>query len=108
MKRRTRKPTHPGAIIRRDCLEPLDLTVTALAAHLGVSRKRLSQVANEKAGVTPTMALRLSRAFNTTPELWLNLQRKRDLWEAEQQSPDWEKVAPLLELVTVNSDRNSW
>lgn len=73
----------------------LDLTVTTLAAHLGVSRKHLSQVVNEKAGVTTDMALRLSRAFNTTPELWLNLQRNRDLWEAGQQSPDWEKVAVL-------------
>lgn len=105
MKHKTRKPTHPGAIIRHDYLEPLDLTVTALAAHLGVSRKRLSQVANEKAGVTPTMALRLSRAFNTTPELWLNLQRKRDLWEAEQQSPDWEKVAVLPGLADERQDR---
>ncbi|MEW5772602.1 MAG: HigA family addiction module antitoxin [Thermodesulfobacteriota bacterium] len=99
MKRKTRKPTHPGAIIRHDYLEPLDLTVTALAAHLGVSRKHLSQVVNEKVGVTTALALRLSRAFNTTPDLWLNLQRKRDLWEAEQQSPDWEKVAVLPGLV---------
>ena len=95
MKYRTRKPTHPGAIIRHDYLEPLDLTVTALAAHLGVSRKHLSQVVNEKAGVTTALALRLSRAFNTTPDLWLNLQRKRDLWEAGQQSPDGDRIAPL-------------
>jgi addiction module HigA family antidote len=95
MKNSTRKPTHPGAIIRHDYMEPLDLTVTALAAHLGVSRKHLSQVVNEKAGVTTAMALRLSRAFNTTPELWLNLQRKRDLWEAEADRVELDKVAPL-------------
>ncbi|MDY7000913.1 MAG: HigA family addiction module antitoxin [Thermodesulfobacteriota bacterium] len=98
MKTKTRKPTHPGAIIRHDYMEPLDLTVTALAAHLGISRKHLSQLLNERAKVTPGTALRLARAFNTTPELWLNLQRKRDLWEAENQTPGWEQVAPLPEL----------
>ena len=91
----TRKPTHPGAIIRHDYMNPLGLTVTALAAHLGISRKHLSQVLHEKAGVTSGLALRLARAFNTTPELWLNLQRKRDLWEAERSTPGLEEVAPL-------------
>jgi addiction module HigA family antidote len=95
MSARTRKPTHPGTIILRDYMEPLDLTVTALAAHLGISRKHLSQVIHERASVTSGMALRLARAFNTTPELWLNLQRKRDLWEAERETPGWDKVGPL-------------
>lgn len=92
------KPTHPGAIIRQDYMEPLSLTVTALAAHLGVSRKHLSQVLHEKSKVTSGLALRLSRAFNTTPELWLNLQRKRDLWEAERDTPGLESVQPLPSL----------
>ncbi|WP_421902245.1 HigA family addiction module antitoxin [Maridesulfovibrio sp.] len=91
----TRKPTHPGEIIKYDYMEPLGLTVTALAAHLGVSRKHLSQVLHEKTNVSPVMALRLSRAFNTTPDLWLNLQRKRDLWEAEQSTPGVFDVTPL-------------
>jgi addiction module HigA family antidote len=95
MSARTRKPTHPGAVILQDYMEPLGLSVTALAAHLGVSRKHLSRVIHEWASVTPGMALRLARAFNTTPELWLNLQRKRDLWEAERETPGLKKVAPL-------------
>lgn len=91
----TRKPTHPGEIIKYDYMEPLNLTVTALAAHLGVSRKHLSQVLHEKTSISPVMALRLSRAFNTTPDLWLNLQRKRDLWEAEQNPAGFVDVTPL-------------
>lgn len=95
MSAKTRKPTHPGTIILRDYMEPLNLTVTALAAHLGISRKHLSQVIHERACITSGMALRLARAFNTTPELWLNLQRKRDLWEAERETPGLKDVAPL-------------
>lgn len=94
----TRKPTHPGAIILHDYMKPLDLTVTGLAAHLGISRKHLSQVIHERAGVTPGLALRLARAFNTTPELWLNLQRTCDLWAAERGMPDLHQVRPLPEL----------
>ncbi len=97
-----RKPTHPGVIIQHDYLEPLGLSVTALAAHLGVSRKHLSQLLHEKAGVTTGMALRLARAFNTTPELWLNLQRKRDLWEAERDTPGLENVTVLPQLEQQN------
>lgn len=91
----TRKPTHPGEIIRCEYMEPMGLTVSGLAAHLGISRKHLSRILNEHAGVTSGLALRLSRAFDTTPELWLNLQRKRDLWEAERNTPGLEDVTPL-------------
>ena len=91
----TRKPTHPGEIIKYDYMEPLGLTVTALAAHLGISRKHLSQLLHEKSSVTPVMAIRLSRAFNTTPELWLNIQRKLDLWEAEQNPAAFVDVTPV-------------
>lgn len=91
----TRKPTHPGAVIRHDYMEPLGLTVKGLAEHLGISRKHLSHLLHERASVTPATALRLARAFNTTPDLWLNLQRKRDLWEAERKTPGLKGVAPL-------------
>lgn len=97
MRIRKRKPTHPGALIKREYMEPLHLTVTALAAHLGVSRKHLSNILNEKVAVTPDVAMRLSRAFNTTPELWLNLQRACDLWEL-QQAGDWHEVEVLPNL----------
>ncbi len=77
-------PPHPGSIIRELCLEPLGVTVTEAAKALGVSRKTLSSIINEKAGVSPEMAVRLSIAFNTSSESWLNQQIQYDLWKAEQ------------------------
>lgn len=78
-------PSHPGAILQGLHLEPAGLTITKVAAHIGVDRKTLSRLVNGSMGVSPLMALRLAKAFNTTPELWLNLQRNYDLWQAEQQ-----------------------
>ena len=77
-------PPHPGEIIREFCLEPLELSVTATAEALGVSRKTLSSILNGHAGISPEMALRLSIAFNTTPESWLNHQVQYDLWIAKK------------------------
>ena len=91
----TRRPTHPGEILKEHYLEPLELTVTGLAERLGVSRKLLSNIINGRAAVSVDMALRLSRAFNTTPDLWLNLQRTLDLWEARQGERAWQMVTPL-------------
>jgi len=71
--------------------------VTDMASNLNISRKTLSKILNEKGSVTPDMALRLSRAFGTTPELWLNLQKNVDLWEAENLSQDWRRVRPFSE-----------
>ena len=72
-------PAHPGTIIRHDCLEPLGLTVTAAAAALGVSRQALNNVVNGKSAISAEMALRLSKAFGSTPEFWLRLQAAYDL-----------------------------
>ena len=77
-------PPHPGATIRELCLDPLGVTVTEAANALGVSRKTLSSIINGKAGISPEMAVRLSIAFNTSSESWLNQQAQYDLWEAEQ------------------------
>jgi antitoxin HigA-1 len=77
-------PPHPGEILKKLCLEPLGLTVTEAAKALGVSRKTLSSILNGRAGVSPEMAIRLSIAFGTTPESWLNQQVQYDLWHAEQ------------------------
>lgn len=77
-------PPHPGEILRSLCLEPLGLTVTDAAKALGVSRKTLSSILNGRAGVSPEMAVRLSIAFNTTAESWLNQQVQHDLWQAEK------------------------
>ena len=93
-----RKPTHPGDIIKEDYLKPLFITIKDMAKTLGVSRKTLSKIINERGSVTPDMALRLSRAFETTPLLWLNLQRNYDLWSAEDASKEWENVQPVINL----------
>jgi addiction module HigA family antidote len=79
-------PPHPGEVIRELCLEPLDLSVTDAAAALGVSRKTLSAILNGRAGISPEMAIRLSKAFDTTPESWLNQQMQYDLWQAKQRT----------------------
>ena len=77
-------PPHPGEAIRELCLEPLGVTVTAAARSLGVSRKTLSELINGKSGISSEMAVRLSIAFDTTPESWLTQQMHYDLWHAEQ------------------------
>lgn len=77
-------PPHPGEVIKELCLEPLGLTVTEAAKGLGISRKTLSSILNGKAGISPEMAVRLSIAFNTSSESWLNQQTQYDLWQAEQ------------------------
>lgn len=77
-------PPHPGEIIRTLCLEPLGLTVTQAAEALGVSRKTLSAILNRRAGISPEMAVRLSIAFGTSSESWLNQQTQYDLWHAER------------------------
>ncbi len=78
-------PPHPGEVIRGLCLEPLDLSVTAAAEALGVTRKTLSAILNGRAGISPEMALRLSIAFDTSPESWLNQQSQYDLWMAKKE-----------------------
>ncbi len=77
-------PPHPGEIIKKLCLEPLGISVTAAAKALGVSRKTLSALLNGRAGISPEMAVRLSIAFDTSAESWLNQQMQYDLWRAEQ------------------------
>ncbi len=90
-----RKPAHPGRIIRNMYLTPLSLTITALAESLRVSRKAVSAIVNERKSVTPEMALRLSKAFGTSPDLWLNLQKKHDVWTAMNTDRDWQNVRQI-------------
>ncbi len=77
-------PPHPGEVLRALCLDPLGLTVTEAARALGVSRKTLSGILNGRAGISPEMAVRLSLAFDTSAESWLNQQVQYDLWRAER------------------------
>jgi len=92
MRKRRRPPTHPGQILKEHYLEPLSISITDLTVTLGVSRKTLSKIVNERGSITPDMALRLSRAFDTSPELWLQLQTNYDLWHAIHDSEDWQNV----------------
>ena len=75
---------HPGGIVRRQCLEALDLSVTEAAKGLGVTRQALSDLINGKAGISIDMAIRLSKAFGSSPEMWLGLQMAYDLWQARE------------------------
>lgn len=77
-------PPHPGEILRQLCIDPLGLSVTEAAKGLGVSRKTLSAILNGRSGVSPEMAVRLSLAFGTSSESWLNQQTQYDLWLAEK------------------------
>jgi antitoxin HigA-1 len=79
-------PPHPGEMIKEAYLEPLGLTVTEAAKALKVTRKTLSAIINGKAGISPAMAIRLSKAFHTTPQLWLNMQQSYDLWHAQKET----------------------
>ncbi len=90
------QPTHPGGTLRRQYLESLNLTIFALAEDLHVSRKTISKIINERGAVTRDMVLRLSKAFSTSAELWLNLQTNYDLWNAASKSKEWEKVNTLV------------
>ena len=79
-------PPHPGEIVNYECLEPLGLTVTRAAEGLGVTRQALSELVNERTGVSVEMAIRLSRAFGSTPETWLRIQMAYDLWQARERA----------------------
>ena len=77
-------PPHPGEIIKEFCIEPLGLTVTEAAKALGVTRKTFSALLNRRAGISPEMALRLSKVFGRSAEGWLKLQLQYDLWQTQQ------------------------
>ena len=77
-----KSPPHPGEHVRHDCIEPLGLSITDTARRLGVSRQALNNLVNGRAGVSPEMAIRLSKAFGGSPEVWLKMQMQYDLSEA--------------------------
>ena len=79
-----KNPVHPGRVVRHDCLEPLGLSVKAAARVLGVTRQALNNLVNGKAGISPEMAIRLSKAFGSTAETWLRMQVAYDLAAARK------------------------
>jgi antitoxin HigA-1 len=80
-----KNPVHPGLIVRHDCIEPLNLTISAAAKVLGVTRQALNNVVTGKSGISPEMAIRLSKAFGSTPETWLRMQLSYDLAQARKE-----------------------
>jgi antitoxin HigA-1 len=103
MRTRKRPPSHPGSILKLHYLDPSGISVTDLAKDLRLSRKTVSKILNEHGAVTPDVALRLSRAFDTTPELWLNLQKNYDLWHTANETTDWKAIRPILEIANVSA-----
>ncbi|MDF0672770.1 MAG: HigA family addiction module antitoxin [Nitrospira sp.] len=79
-------PPHPGRIVRQECIEPLGITVTDAARHLRVTRQALNNLVNGRAGISPDMAIRLSKAFGSSPEVWLGLQLDYDLAQATKRA----------------------
>ncbi len=93
----TRRPTHPGEMLREDFLPDYGLTVAKLAEAIGVSRQSISELLRERRRISPEMALRLSRLFGNSPEFWLNAQRAVDLWDAGQAiQKDITRISPLV------------
>lgn len=84
MLKRNLPPSHPGEILREMFIKEYNLTITEVAKGLGVARANLSAVVNERAGISPELAIKLSEAFGNTAEFWLNLQKNFELWHAEK------------------------
>ncbi len=90
-----RKPTHPGVILEEMYIKPLELKQIELAKKLHVARNTLYRLRKGSIGITAAMAIRLGKAFNTTPQFWLNLQNTYDLWEAEREK-SVSSVRPII------------
>ena len=88
-----RKPTHPGEVLDEDYIKPLNLNLQKLAERLGIARNTLFKIRACKARITPAIALSLAEAFDTTPQLWLNLQANYDLWVEDQEHT---RVRPIV------------
>ena len=93
------RPTHPCEFIREDILNEFGITQDQLANKLGVSRRTINQLVNNRRGITPEMALRLSKFTKTSPQIWLNLQNTYDLWETAQEHKDTERIEPYQEAI---------
>jgi addiction module HigA family antidote len=92
----TRRPTHPGEMLREDFLPDYKLNVAGLAEAAGVSRQSVNELLRGRRAVSPEMALRLSRLFGNAPEFWMNAQRAVDLWDAKQALKDtFAQIKPL-------------
>lgn len=98
---RMKNPPHPGRIVRQECIEPVGLTITDAAERLGVTRQALNNLVNGKAGISPEMSIRLSKAFGSSPEVWLGMQMEYDLAQAEKNADKIKvrRIAPTPAVV---------
>lgn len=93
----TKRPTHPGEMLREDFLPDYGLSASELAKDLGVSRQSINELLRERRAISPEMALRLARLFSNSAQFWINAQRAVDLWDANQAiKADIDKIQPLL------------
>ena len=97
-----RKPSHPGILLDEDYIKPLQLNLQKLADRLGIARNTLFKIRTGEASVTPAIALSLAEAFDTTPQLWLNLQANYDLWVEEYERVH---VKPILKNGAILSNK---
>jgi len=96
MNTRRRRPTHPGELLREEILPGANITQAELARQMGVSRRTVNEICQERRGVSADTAHRLARVLNTTPELWINLQSAVDVWDAlDANGKDYQKIKPL-------------
>lgn len=97
---KNRQPTHPGKILLKDFLEPLGISQTQLAKHLGWTYARVNEIINGKRGVTADSAISFSEAFGMRSDFWLNLQMAYDLWHAQQKH----QAVEFLQIIAKNPD----
>jgi addiction module HigA family antidote len=94
LRKSSRRPTHPGAVLREDVLPELGITQSALADKLGVSRLSVSELIHEKRSLSPEMAVRISKVIGGSPESWLRMQEALDIWEVEVRFRENPEIAP--------------
>lgn len=92
-------PPHPGEILKEMYLTPLNISVTNFAENISVRRATVSSLINGKSSVTPMMAVRLSKALKTTPDLWLGLQMEYDLWKIKQETRNNSAIQNINALI---------
>lgn len=100
-----RKPFTPGEILKKEFMEPYSLTQEELAKHIGVTRRRINEIIKGKRAITTDTACRLARFFKMTPEYWLNLQMKTDLWLEIHNKKKKKNILKILPISSIAIQR---
>ena len=97
----TRRPTHPGEMLREEFMPDFGLSVAQLAAKIGVSRQTVNDLVRERRSLSPSLALRLAQLFGASPQYWLNMQRNVDIWDAfDAERDSIQQIEPLQVAAT--------